>query len=69
VLILSIKMARSQGMGSKLQVKADLADLSERLRAVAEALRRVAADPASVPEKIEDLCEEVRAIAAQLRGH
>ncbi|MGB7918246.1 MAG: hypothetical protein WCF79_23640 [Rhodomicrobium sp.] len=56
-------------MGSKLQVKADLADLSERIRTVAEALKRFPADQASVPEKIEDLCEEVRAIAAQLRGH
>jgi hypothetical protein len=69
VLILSVKMARSQGMGSKLQVKADLSDLSERIRTVAEALKRFPADQASVPEKIEDLCEEVRAIAAQLRGH
>ncbi len=56
-------------MGSKLQVKADLADLSERIRTVAEALKRFPADQASVPEKIEDLCEEVQAIAAQLRGH
>ena len=56
-------------MGSKLQVKADLANLSERLRAVAEALKRFPADQASVPEKMEDLCEEVRTIAAQLRGH
>jgi hypothetical protein len=69
VLILSIKMARSQGMGSKLQVQADLADLSARLRTVAEALKRFPADQASVPEKIEDLCEEVRAIAAQIRAH
>ncbi|MGA9265676.1 MAG: hypothetical protein WA579_01755 [Rhodomicrobium sp.] len=56
-------------MGSKLQVKADLSDLSERIRTVAEALKRFPADQASVAEKIEDLCEEVRAIAAQLRGH
>jgi hypothetical protein len=69
VLILSIKMARSQGMGSKLHVKADLADLSARLRTVAEALKRFPADQASVPEKIEDLCEKVRAIAAQIRAH
>jgi hypothetical protein len=55
-------------MGSKLQVKADLFALSERIRAVAEALKRFPADQASVPEKIEDLCEEVRAIAAQLRA-
>ena len=53
-------------MGSKLQVKADLADLSERICAVAEALKRFPADQA--PEKTEDLCEEVRAIAAQLRA-
>ena len=56
-------------MGSKLQVQADLADLSARLRTVAEALKRFPADQASVPEKIEDLCEEVRAIAAQIRAH
>jgi DNA-binding transcriptional regulator YbjK len=56
-------------MGSKLQVKADLADLSERLRTVAAALKRLPADQVSVPEKIEDLCEEVRAVAAKLRGH
>jgi hypothetical protein len=56
------------GMGSKLQVKADLADLSERIRTVADALKRFPADQASVPEKIEDLCEEVRSIAAQLRA-
>ncbi len=49
-------------MGSNVQVNADLADLSVRLRTVAEELKH------SVPEKIEDLCEEVRAIAAQLRG-
>jgi len=56
-------------MGSRLQVKADLADLSERLRAVAAVLKRLPADHASVPGKIQDLCEEVRAIAAKLRGH
>jgi hypothetical protein len=55
-------------MGSQLQVKADLAELSERLRTVAAALKRFPADQASVPGKIEDLREEVRAIAAQLRG-
>jgi DNA-binding transcriptional regulator YbjK len=56
-------------MGSRLQVKADLAELSDRLRTVAAALKRLPADHASVPGKIEDLCEEVRAIAAKLRGH
>jgi hypothetical protein len=56
-------------MGSRLQVKADLADLSDRLRTVAAALKRFPADEASAPEKIEGLCEEVGAIAALLRGH
>ncbi len=56
-------------MGSNVQVKADLTDLSERLRTVAEALKRIRPGRAPVPEKIEDLCEEVRSIAAQLRGH
>jgi hypothetical protein len=52
-------------MGPNVQVKADLAHLSERLRTVAEALKRLPSGHAS----IEDLCEQVRAIAAQLRGH
>jgi DNA-binding transcriptional regulator YbjK len=56
-------------MGSRLQAKADLADLSERLRTLAAALKRLPADHASVPGKIEDLCEEVRAVAAKLRRH
>ncbi len=56
-------------MGSITQVKSDLTDLSERIRTVAEALRRLPADQAPFSEEIDDLREEVQAIAAELRGN
>jgi len=56
-------------MGSIAQAKSDLTDLSERIRTVAEALRRLPAGQAPFPDEIDDLREEVQAIAAELRGN
>ena len=55
-------------MPSIAETKADLAKLAERLRAVAETLKRFPADHPSFLEEMEALREEIRAVVAQLRG-
>ncbi len=48
--------------------KADLEKLAKRLRAVAEAIKHLPANPIHALEEWEVLRKEVKAIAAQLRG-
>ncbi len=55
-------------MPAIIEAKLDLAKLAERLRTVAEALRRLPADHPSFHEEMEDLREEIKFVAAQLRG-
>jgi hypothetical protein len=55
-------------MPAVIEAKADLAELAERLRTVAEALKRLRAGNPSFSEEIERLREEIRYIAAKLRG-
>ena len=55
-------------MPSIIEAKADLAKLAERLRAVAEALKRLPADHPSFYKEMEVLRGEIKAIVAQLRG-
>jgi hypothetical protein len=50
------------------ETKTDLLKLAERLRAVAEALKRLPADHPSFYEEMEVLRGEIKAIVAQLRG-
>ena len=50
------------------EAKVDLAQLAERLRAVAEALRCMPADQGLSAEEKAALCNEVKAVAAELRG-
>jgi hypothetical protein len=49
--------------------KIDITDIVERLRTVAEALKRMPGDHSYCPEEMEGLCKEVRAIAAKIRGN
>ena len=56
-------------MSSINELKGDLAKLAERLRAVAEALKRLPDDHPSFSEEMEVLREEMKAIAALLRGN
>jgi hypothetical protein len=55
-------------MSSVTEAKADLVKLAERLRAVAETLRRLPADHPSFYEEMEVLRGEIKAILAELRG-
>ena len=55
-------------MPSIAEAPADLAQLAERLRAVADALRRLSADHPRFFEEMADLGAEVRAVAALLLG-
>jgi len=54
-------------MSSVIEAKADLAELAERLRAVAETLRRPPDDHPSFYEEMDVLRGEIKAIVAQLR--
>lgn len=55
-------------MPSVAGIKVDLAQLAARLRAVADALKRVPADQGLFAEERAALCNEVKAVAAELRG-
>jgi hypothetical protein len=55
-------------MPAVIEAKADLVELAERLRTVAEALKRLSADNPSFCKEIARLREEIRYIAAKLRG-
>jgi len=55
-------------MASLNDAKADLMDLAERLRTVAESLKRLPTDHPNFSEQMEALREEVKVIAAELRG-
>ena len=56
-------------MASLERAKVDLAKLADRLRVIAEALRRLPDSHALSPAERKALCEEVRAIAAKLLGN
>ena len=56
-------------MASITQARTDLTDIAERLRTVAQALKRMPSDHTYCPEAVESLCQELRAIAAQIRGN
>jgi hypothetical protein len=51
------------------EAKTDLVKLAERLRAVAQALRRLPDDHPSFYEEMEVLRGEIKAIVTQLRGN
>jgi hypothetical protein len=55
-------------MASITQPKTDLTDIAERLRTVAQALKRMPGDT-YCPEEVEGLRKEVQAIAAKIRGN
>ncbi len=52
-------------MVSSFQPKADLGELAQRLRGIAEALKSL---PAGHLSKLDALREEVQAVAKELRG-
>ena len=54
-------------MASIAQDNTDLTDIVERLRTVAQALKRMPNDRTCCPEEVDGLCQEVRAIAAKIR--
>jgi len=56
-------------MPSVIEAKPDLAKLAERLRIVAETLKRLPTDHPSFVEEMEVLRHEIKAVAAQLRGN
>jgi hypothetical protein len=56
-------------MASITQARTDLTDILERLRTVAQALKRMPSDHTCCPEEVDGLCQEVRAIAAKIRGN
>ncbi len=56
-------------MASITQAQTDLTDIAERLRTVAQALKRMPTDHTYCREEVEGLCQEVRAIAAKIRGN
>ena len=56
-------------MASITQANTDLTDIVERLRTVAQALKRMPGDHTYCPEEVEGLCKEVLAIAAKIRGN
>jgi hypothetical protein len=49
--------------------KTDLNDIAERLRTVAQALKRMPSDNTYCLEEVDGLCKEVLAIAAKIRGN
>jgi hypothetical protein len=49
--------------------RTDLTDIAERLRTVAQALKRMPSDHTYCSQEVEGLCKEVRAIAAKIRGY
>ncbi len=60
---------QGEDMASLERAEVDLAKLADRLRVIAEALRRLPDSHALSPEERKPLCEEVRAIAAKLLGN
>lgn len=56
-------------MATITQVNTDLTYIVERLRTVAQALKRMPGDHTYCPEEVEGLCKEVLAIAAKIRGN
>jgi hypothetical protein len=56
-------------MASITPANTDLTDIVERLRTVAQALKRMPGDQTYCPEEMEGLCKEVLAIAAKIRGN
>ena len=56
-------------MASITQARTDLTDILERLRTVAQALKRMPSDHTCCSEDVDGLCQEVRAIAAKIRGN
>ena len=55
-------------MASIIQAKTDLTDIVERLRTMAQTLKRMPSDHTCCPAEVEGLCHEMRAIAAKIRG-
>jgi hypothetical protein len=55
-------------MPSITEAKAELVNLAERLRTVAETLRHLPADHPSFYDEMEGLRGEMKVIAARLRG-
>ena len=55
-------------MPSVIKAKPDLAKLAERLRIVAETLKRLPTDHPTFSEEMEVLRAEIKYIGAQLRG-
>ena len=56
-------------MTSTIEARTDLTELAQRIRTVAEALKRLPNDYTFPFEEKDALCKEVKAIAAQLRRH
>ena len=55
-------------MASITEPKADLAELAERPRSVAQVLRSFPADHPRPSEELDALSEEIRVVVAQLRA-
>lgn len=55
-------------MASITELKADLAELAQRLQSVANALKSLPADHLQRSHELEVLREEIRAVATQIRG-